>query len=57
MSRKNGLFEYRVMPSGYVSKYEIRERRNKIKDALKMVCDHPDTTVGIKKEIIKILKG
>lgn len=42
--RKRGLYEYRVMPKGYKTKYEIKERSNKYKDALRAIWNHPHTT-------------
>lgn len=47
--RSNGLFEYRLMPSGYDSEFVIQPRQNKYKEALEAVWKkYPDTRKTIK---------
>lgn len=53
--RKSGLYEYRMLPPG--SGPPPKTRRNKFREALVMVWNHPDVTAGIRQAIKQFLEG
>lgn len=54
--RKNGLFEYRLMPTGHDSEFVITGRRNKQREALKALLTHTDCTDDMRRLALGILK-
>lgn len=56
--REDGLYEYRIMPPGHNSEWVVAgKRRNKFKEALQAVVNHPDCTMAIKLAISRELKS